>query len=745
MRVRFHVLVPILGFLLLFFFANLGTVKAQAVWTHVGAATPVRVSSGTTCVVTISPAPVAGNTIWAGMISYNGSTPPSIVSVKDANGNSLTVTPHSPSSTYGTTVGNASLAYMLSAPSNMGATLTVTYSAAVSDGSCFADSFQVASGYTAAFDSDAAGSGSSTAINTPSITPATTSDLFYSEAIPDNHINSIGSGWVGSPDQVLGGPPNAVPSDGSAAAYALNVGSALAVNMTASASNPYDSMEGAIEATASGGGTTPSISSLNPTSGPVTTSVTVTGTNFGSSQGSSSVSFNGTTATATSWSATSIVTSVPSGATTGNVIVTVSGVASNGVNFTIVSVPNISNLNPTSGPVGTSVTITGTNFGSSQGSSTVSFNGTTATVTSWSATSIVAPVPSGATTGNVIVTVSGVASNGETFTVGAAGSSVYYYLSDSLGTSRVITASNGTICYDADFYPFGGERPYTNSCTQNYKFTGIERDTESNLDDFGARYDASSMGRFMSVDPLGIPPGRTGIPQSLNLYAYVQNDPISAVDPDGLDCVYVNANSVGVRRGDCASDTDNGYFVDGTIDLKSGTYDSTSGTVGFSYTTDSGALGSDTLGGVYPQAGVSDTDRTNAVAQGTQMAGYILSTPNRWYKAEQAWTNRHPNIVTIAGIVGGLLAGGDEPMEEAPTGESPYGNTPEGRPLSKHYATETGPDRNIPGSVVDETINYPTHTQQLGDRTVYYSANNNVTVVVSQTTGKIMSAHKGMP
>ena len=85
-----------------------------------------------------------------------------------------------------------------------------------------------------------------------------------------------------------------------------------------------------------------------------------------------------------------------------------------------VATPSITSLNPTSGPVGTVVTITGTNFGSSQGTSTVTFNGTAATPTSWSATSIVAPVPSGATTGNVVVTVGGVASNGVSFTVTAA-------------------------------------------------------------------------------------------------------------------------------------------------------------------------------------------------------------------------------------------------------------------------------------------------------------------------------------
>ena len=84
----------------------------------------------------------------------------------------------------------------------------------------------------------------------------------------------------------------------------------------------------------------------------------------------------------------------------------------------VLASPNITNLSPSSGPVGVSVTITGTNFGGTQGSSTVMFNGTAGTPTSWSATSIVVPVPSGAKTGNVTVTVAGVTSNGVSFMVG---------------------------------------------------------------------------------------------------------------------------------------------------------------------------------------------------------------------------------------------------------------------------------------------------------------------------------------
>jgi len=108
---------------------------------------------------------------------------------------------------------------------------------------------------------------------------------------------------------------------------------------------------------------------------------------------------------------------VPAGATTGSVIVTVGGLASNGVTFTVTVPPTITSLSPTSGPVATAVTITGTGFGATKGTITVTFNGIAATPTTWSATSILLPVPLGATKGNVVVTVNGLASNPVVFTV----------------------------------------------------------------------------------------------------------------------------------------------------------------------------------------------------------------------------------------------------------------------------------------------------------------------------------------
>ncbi len=77
----------------------------------------------------------------------------------------------------------------------------------------------------------------------------------------------------------------------------------------------------------------------------------------------------------------------------------------------------------------------------------------------------------------------------------------------------------------------------TDTDTNRYKFTGKERDTESGLDMFGARYYASTMGRFMTPDwaseETAVPYADFGNPQSLNLYSYTKNNPTTLRDPDG--------------------------------------------------------------------------------------------------------------------------------------------------------------------------------------------------------------------
>ena len=122
---------------------------------------------------------------------------------------------------------------------------------------------------------------------------------------------------------------------------------------------------------------------------------------------------------------------------------------------------------------------------------------------------------------------------------------LHFHLSDPLGTRRVQTNAAGYAETDCESLPFGDEMtcfaapnaPNTADDSTPLHFTGKERDTESGNDYFGARYYASSMGRFMSPDwGLKIEPvpfAQLNDPQSLNLYSYVRNNPLRKTDPDG--------------------------------------------------------------------------------------------------------------------------------------------------------------------------------------------------------------------
>ena len=161
----------------------------------------------------------------------------------------------------------------------------------------------------------------------------------------------------------------------------------------------------------------PVISRLDPDSGFVDAEVRIHGSNFGATTGA--VTFNGVTASPIQWNDQTIRVRVPDGATDGPVVVTTAGGQSSaGVTFTVTPPPSgpiISKLEPDSGLVGANVKITGSNFGTSSG--TVTFNGTTASTTSWASDEIQTRVPEGATTGLVVVTVDGQPSAGVTFTV----------------------------------------------------------------------------------------------------------------------------------------------------------------------------------------------------------------------------------------------------------------------------------------------------------------------------------------
>jgi RHS repeat-associated protein len=118
---------------------------------------------------------------------------------------------------------------------------------------------------------------------------------------------------------------------------------------------------------------------------------------------------------------------------------------------------------------------------------------------------------------------------------GAGG--VFYYFSDHLKTASVITDAAGTIKAESDYYPWGGELQFVNNDTNDYKFTGKKRDTETGLDYFGARYYSNGLGRFITPDwaakATAVPYAELADPQSLNLYTYVRNIPTTKYDADG--------------------------------------------------------------------------------------------------------------------------------------------------------------------------------------------------------------------
>ncbi len=152
-----------------------------------------------------------------------------------------------------------------------------------------------------------------------------------------------------------------------------------------------------------------SLINFNPTSGPVGTSVTIYGTAFSTTPSSNTVTFNGVSATVVSSTTTQIVTTVPSGATTGLISVTTSaGSVSSSTAFTVAAsdAPTISNFSPTIGAPGTSVTVSGTNFETTGAKNKTKFNITNAVVSSATATSISTSVPSISGSGKIAVSTS---------------------------------------------------------------------------------------------------------------------------------------------------------------------------------------------------------------------------------------------------------------------------------------------------------------------------------------------------
>jgi RHS repeat-associated protein len=124
--------------------------------------------------------------------------------------------------------------------------------------------------------------------------------------------------------------------------------------------------------------------------------------------------------------------------------------------------------------------------------------------------------------------------------IGSSGQ-VRFYHTDPAGTPIAMTDGSGSTVWRADYRPFGEEQIITETVSNDYQFTGKEKDEETGLHYFGARYMDSKIGRFLSPDPVGAVDPRTGDingkvlrnPQRINIYAYGLNNPYRYIDPDG--------------------------------------------------------------------------------------------------------------------------------------------------------------------------------------------------------------------
>jgi len=132
------------------------------------------------------------------------------------------------------------------------------------------------------------------------------------------------------------------------------------------------------------------------------------------------------------------------------------------------------------------------------------------------------------------------------FSAGAA-DQVFFYHTDAAGTPMAMTDESGAVVWRAVYMPFGEENSIAGSAANNKRFAGKEKDAETGLSYFGARYEDPRTGRFISVDPVGAVDPRTSKtnealllnPQRLNTYANALNNPYRYVDPDGRDIALI--------------------------------------------------------------------------------------------------------------------------------------------------------------------------------------------------------------
>ena len=119
------------------------------------------------------------------------------------------------------------------------------------------------------------------------------------------------------------------------------------------------------------------------------------------------------------------------------------------------------------------------------------------------------------------------------------GARFLYYTPDQINSTRIVTDQSGNVVYSATYAPYGETRTEQGTMDPLPKFSGKERDAESQLDYFGARYYDHAIYSFISVDPEI--PTRAVLynPQGWNLYNYCWSNPVSNLDPDGKQTIEI--------------------------------------------------------------------------------------------------------------------------------------------------------------------------------------------------------------
>ena len=283
-----------------------------------------------------------------------------------------------------------------------------------------------------------------------------------------------------------------------------------------------------------------------------------------------------------------------------------------------------------------------------------------------------------------------------------------YDLYDPHGDTAATTDQNGNVTSTYRYDSFGNAIGANNLADAYTGKWQRDMDNSTGLIQMGGREYDPAPGRFTAPDPLK---GDATNPQQRNRYPYVGSNPLSRYDLDGLS-----------------------WYGDAWDWTKKKASEEKSNFVIFSQE----YLNAESKGIQFPHP-LSDTEFAKLLRdRGIELGLAIgMGVPGDEYTPEME-----------------SFFGGSKPIDEFGNEVCPdavneleehaYGNTPEGRPFTKHYATETGPGRNIPVSLVDQIIDNIQGTAGENGTTIYYDSENDLTVVTGDGQS-IVSVHRGAP